>query len=63
MQLSSTRVKASTSGLRARPAKRPRMEMEEAKEEEGDVSFSDIPSPRDSSSEPDDFVMEPTENR
>ncbi|XP_072245047.1 uncharacterized protein [Leuresthes tenuis] len=61
MQLSSTHVKASTSGLRARPAKRPRMEMEEEREEE--VRFSDIPSPHDSSSEPDDFVMEPTENR
>ncbi|KAI7799173.1 uncharacterized protein LOC130567092 [Triplophysa rosa] len=55
--LPSTPIKASTSGLGARPAKRPRMELPEEDEED----ISDIPQPHDCTNEPGDSAAEPSE--
>lgn len=61
--MSSTPIKASTSGLGATPAKRPRIELLKEDEDEFEANLSEIPQTHDSTYEPGDSVAEPSETR
>ncbi|KAK7929311.1 hypothetical protein WMY93_005706 [Mugilogobius chulae] len=61
LQLSSTPMKATTSGIVDRPRKRPRLEIEEEEEEDLDISDISLPQPHDSTYEPGASLTEVSE--